>query len=802
MTKELKDYLIKWFISRGLIEYDYQIELMTKAYKIIESNDIVILAAAPSAGKTYMSIALIDYYLMKYPNSRVLVLAHGTTVLRTQYFDSIKKIKPNFTYSMVEKGRELNKATTQVVITLPQSITRLKTLPKFELLTVDEAHEFYFAIKQKVINGVRIDQPGMVQDIIKKIKPNSQLLLTGTPSKFILNGFKNILPVTIQRLLTEGQITDPIIELAKSSHNFKHNTDFNAKGELYGIKKFFYTESDLDDVFEQIYKRLIMVGGKSPKYLHNDIIVASKVSQLITLKKLDKTMIVCKSQKQAKQAKEYFINKGIKVNLSISDTDVDSTQIEEFINQDDSLILIVVGRGILGFNYIKLVNVIDMTFSINIDKIFQLLSRIIRKYDKKTKLFIKVVPEKDVEYYNAILHCVMALSSEEWFLKYNGKNFLDIPIPSNIKIGVKPNSTNYNRKKKKKLYKKLYDEYKSPDYLGVPVFKWFNFVSNKKGSVYDTFSWTKFSIVKNSLDNLKKYNWTVYSDDQIVEIVVNIIKENNITTVGGISSVGLMQILIDRKLKDRVIELTGINTHAHLVWVDMANEEIIEHAKKIVKDNNIQGRFEFIKNHKGLYNIMFARKIDIFKEIDIESSISSWKSLSDIELMEEAKKIINDEKIINPREFSNGNGSLYTNILDRGLIKSLYREFGWEYKERKNWQKLNDKEFLDKILDFIKDNNISKYVQIPHNIRKYILQRYDRNEFGNISGISVSWTRTEWRDMSDKEFVDNMVLELKNENNTKSSLFNRIRYRDTKNNTNLCDEIDAKIEKINRKKRI
>ena len=40
--------------------------------------------------------------------------------------------------------------------------------------------------------------------------------------------------------------------------------------------------------------------------------------------------------------------------------------------------IIVVGRGILGFNFEQLVNVVDMTGSQNIDRIFQLMARVVR----------------------------------------------------------------------------------------------------------------------------------------------------------------------------------------------------------------------------------------------------------------------------------------------------------------------------------------------------------------------------------------------------------------------------------------
>jgi len=47
-------------------------------------------------------------------------------------------------------------------------------------------------------------------------------------------------------------------------------------------------------------------------------------------------------------------------------------EFERFKEDDDVLILIVVGRGILGFDNPKLVTVIDFTGSRNINRIFRI----------------------------------------------------------------------------------------------------------------------------------------------------------------------------------------------------------------------------------------------------------------------------------------------------------------------------------------------------------------------------------------------------------------------------------------------
>jgi len=756
----MEKYFKEWFEKRGLIYYPYQHEILNKVYPLLSNNEIAVVAASPSAGKTYMSIAMIDYYLSMFPNAKVLVLAHGTKVLRTQFYDSVEEIKPDFTYSKIEKGREfmsvVRHTNSQVIITLPQSIDRLTKISQFDLLIVDEAHEFYFAQK-KGKNGAKL--PGMIEKIIAKIKPKCQLLLTGTPSKFIMREFPNIIPVTIQKLLKENQICDPIIELAKSSHNFKHNKDYNVLGELYNTRKFSEEkiDIDLDSVFEQIYKRLKQVGGKSPKYLHNDVTIVSNVTKLLALNKLDKTMIVCKSQKQAKCAEKYFINKGIKVKLSISDTDVDSTMIQEFKDEHDAMILIVVGRGILGFNYTDLVNVVDMTFSINIDRIFQLLSRIIRKKKGVDKLYIKLVPENDVSYYDAVLMCVMALTTEEWFLKYNGKNFLEIPVPATKPVKVKPPSEDTVKKKKKS---DPMTKYKSPDYLGLPIFKWFNYVSNKKGKVYDTFSWTRFSIVRDSLNGLKTYKWDTYSDDEIIDIAVNWIKEENITETADVWKSWLSHILEYRKIKERVFELSGLESKVS-DFSDYTKQDFIDTSVKYIINNKTFSRTTFKESNISLFKALESRKYlnevysmvnDKLGKVVFKEGQKSWKNISNEQIIKQALKKVKDENIINRNDVSKKLKSLYGVMYHRKILDVFWKKSG--LVETLTWKDMSDKELFKYSKKSIKENNLNGRYAFKKAESGVVYQLKIRGLLEKFFE-DVKWIKpsTPWVDMQDEELI-------------------------------------------------
>ena len=459
-----------WFESRNLKVLSYQNTAITNVQESLKQREVTVLAACPSAGKTLMTIYIMEEYLRENPNHKVMVLAHGTTILRTQFHDVLEEAKPNFTYNLVEKFNQYN-INKDVNICLPQTLNG-NILSKIDLLVVDEAHQFYLAEK-------------MMKEILKQTKPERQLLLTGTPSPFIVKGY-NIIPVTLNTIFDEGMISDLYVEIATSAYKFDIMSDYNADNELKTSSHFKNSETKktLDDLITKIVDRLKSIKDNPYQNLLPE--------WLPTLKRLQKTMIACRSQQQAMQVKNYFDKIGVKSALSISDTDLNSSEIEVFKQEKDCLILIVVGRGILGFNYPELVNVVDMTTSQNVDRIYQLLCRVIRKHPEgQKKLFFKVAPNIHSDYYKYIMTAVLSLSDESFFTKFNGKNFSDMLIPV-IKTKVKrETNTNTNTGSKKSKGK-----IKPVDFEGLPVFNFFKDLYHKKDAILNVYAYTTIRDVR------------------------------------------------------------------------------------------------------------------------------------------------------------------------------------------------------------------------------------------------------------------------------------------------------------------
>jgi len=472
----------KWFKIRNLKILNYQQNTIIKVLESIEQREITILAACPSAGKTLMSINIIEKYLAQNPNHKVLILTHGTTILRTQFHDVLEEIMPNFTYNLVEKFNQYD-VMADVNVCLPQTLVGNK-LNEINLLIVDEAHQFYFGEK-------------MVKEIIEKTNPRKQLLLTGTPSTFIGRGF-NIIPTSLNTIFDEGMISDLYVEIATSSYSFDPMNDFNDDDELKAsiyIKES-ETKKTLDDLIGKIVNRLKSIKGNHYQNLLPEWLPA--------LKKLQKTMFACRSQQQAMQVHNYFEKIGVKSALSISNTDKDSLEIERFKNESDCLILIVVARGILGFNYPGLVNVVDMTASQNIDRIYQLLCRVIRIHPEgHKKLFFKIAPNIHSDYYKYIMTAVLSLFDESFLTTFNGKNFSDMLIPViKTKRERHERNNNGNRKPKTKTLMPI-------DFEGLPVFEFFKDLYHKKDALLHVYTYTTVRDVRAEFSKqMPKGYWT------------------------------------------------------------------------------------------------------------------------------------------------------------------------------------------------------------------------------------------------------------------------------------------------------
>lgn len=388
----------------------YQRRLVSAVSKeIAAGTPEIVLAAAPGAGKTEMAFAIIRRVLAKRLASRVLVLAHGTTVLRRQFAErAVVELGAEMVHEHV-RGRKPPASGAVVIVALPQSLHRRENLLACDLVIVDEAHEFYDA--------------EMAKRVIRKVGAKSVVLLTGSPSRFIARGLP-LHSFSLHQIMKEcpGAVCDPAIDLVASEFLIPYDR-FNHDGEVKKDVRFgrAATKATLDGLLEKMVAHLPRRRGRAVS------------GWQATIAEMGKTIVACRSLALARQVASYFRDRGVNAGLSTHKDDLGSEEIQRFKDDATMALLIVVRRGVLGFNFPELLNLVDMTGTINIDRIFQMFARVVRPHPtrpKTRKLFVKMTPKGKMEGYTKdVMSAALQLGRKETFETFNGGNLDGVVIP-------------------------------------------------------------------------------------------------------------------------------------------------------------------------------------------------------------------------------------------------------------------------------------------------------------------------------------------------------------------------------------
>ena len=479
--------------KRQLILRDYQIP----SSKYVLGSNKCVLAIAPGGGKTEITIDVIEKYIMENPTHKVLILTHSTNVLLDNFVDRLKEINVSFTYTT-----NLNEVA-QVHLCLPNSESKIKG--HYDFIVIDEAHENYLAPR--------------VQRIINKVKPSKELLLTGTPSKFILKNKEHIAknkranisdtkPLFDIYVIASNEISSEWfaklnIELVAS--DYKWSGYYDSNNEL--TKKFMFTYADTKSTLEIVMEKLmgrIKYGLKPEQFNHPSFITKIK-TWAFAYRTIGKTMIVCKRQEQAEMVNKILIEMGVNSAVSHSECDVDGNVITEFKNNIYD-VLVVVNRGKLGYNDVNLMNIIDMSGTHNPDVIYQMFSRVLRGGPETQKFYLKLTPK---ELHNMSLTHLsvcgsLMLTDKNYLLLFDGKNFNNLEIPiikgkrTNGGNGSGGSANGSGDKKNKNIL---------PEFT-FDVIDLFKDILHNLSNPVSIYKMTTISDVKESLGHVSKITWT------------------------------------------------------------------------------------------------------------------------------------------------------------------------------------------------------------------------------------------------------------------------------------------------------
>ena len=359
-------------------------------------NKPCLLGFSTGTGKTYTTHELIECWMVLNPNKRVLVLTHNQTILRDNF-------SRGSDFMEFKVGSTLTEAKSKrVVVSIPSTL-KDKDLGKFGLLVIDEAHEWF---GQTSIKNIR-----------SKIGTHQLLLLTASHGKFSNSEYHKIL-FSIEEGIEHNFLSDVKIEIVESAWNFDETKDYNNDLELKGTVKVSSSQ------VERTCKDLLAYMGRSQSWIPGFTKIDRKVlisfEKIKALKVLPKTIVVCHNTNMADSVYEYMRSQfADQVSISYSKTDqgkypdVNSENLKAFKDSSQARMLILVKRGVLGFDVPELEYVFDMTASKNVGRTQQIMGRVMRQSGKLKKHYFKVSPIKNLEYTNIQMACVVALMKKE-----------------------------------------------------------------------------------------------------------------------------------------------------------------------------------------------------------------------------------------------------------------------------------------------------------------------------------------------------------------------------------------------------
>ncbi len=409
-------------IRRPLVLREYQ----KAPAEFALNNDIAVLGVAPNGGKTEISIYVLGEFLKSNPLGKVLILTHSTNVLKDNFTSRLDELELSFEYTTTFDPN------IQVHVCLPHSEKHIKG--KYEFLIVDEAHENYLAER--------------IQRIINKVNPSKQLLLTGTPARFIRRGGYNIFTLAANAIPSE-YFAKLQIELVAANYGWAKQLN----NDLEVNKEYKFKKEDSENALEQILLKLldrVTLKLKAEEFNNPSFMTALKKQWKRVYEKLGKTIIICRSIKQASDVNHILKVRGVDSTLSESETDPDSLEINKFKGGKYD-VLVVVDRVRLGYSDVDLFNIIDMSGTHNPNMIYQIFARVLRGNPEMKKYYLKVTSQEYgmMDFTHACVSAALMLTDNKYLSTFNGDNFKGIKIPfikrvktSDSGIGGIPNKVN------------------------------------------------------------------------------------------------------------------------------------------------------------------------------------------------------------------------------------------------------------------------------------------------------------------------------------------------------------------------
>lgn len=319
-------------------KWAYQQKFAEKVSHSIESqNKHVVLACTTSGGKSYLAIRILEQFFKNDSTRTTVFLGSNLKVLAQQFHDVLTNSCPvpfTFSYSMLSDTQD-----SKLKIGLPQQL--IKKPRKISLLILDESQWLWPQIEN--------NPNSMMAQILRACKPDKILLLTGSPSYFLQNKDSYIIH-SISYEEIKASVPTGVFSKVDMSLVLVNDTN------------------DLETCLKSFFRKA--------KSYRDDI---------------SKFAVIAKNIKQAQLIKNILENKfNISCLISTSETDSDSNNLDIF-KKSKIQCCITVNRIYAGWSYKDLTCIVDFACTKQINRAFQLFSRLLRyKNESCRKTYYRV----------------------------------------------------------------------------------------------------------------------------------------------------------------------------------------------------------------------------------------------------------------------------------------------------------------------------------------------------------------------------------------------------------------------------
>jgi len=175
------------------------------------------------------------------------------------------------------------------------------------------------------------------------------------------------------------------------------------------------------------------------------------------------------------------------------------------------------------------------------------------------------------------------------------------------------------------------------------------------------------------------------SDDDLVKFASDIIEKNSLESRKALQRFdsGIYQALLKRKLIDA---LSFKNDSRR--WSKYSDEELLGFAKKHIEENGIRVQKDFHKSDPSLFTTCARR--GLMKMLSFERTDLKWALLSDEQLLEHASKLMAEKGIESRGKLQREDGGFYHSLRMRALLDRI------PFKAmQRDWSSMDDEKIVE-----------------------------------------------------------------------------------------------------------